>query len=156
MASASTSRSEFIVGVKYRLVRKIGSGSFGDIYLGINITSGEEVAVKLESTKARHPQLLYESKLYKILQGGVGIPHVRLRWLDLVEEKTDNEGQQPVPDGLIPAPHIVTFFFFRLPPALVETIRENTTSLLGKESRSVPSYTHQGDTTAALLVFVYS
>jgi hypothetical protein len=24
--------------------------------------------VKLESVKARHPQLLYESKLYKILQ----------------------------------------------------------------------------------------
>ena len=36
--------------------------------LGINITNGEEVAVKLESVKARHPQLLYESKLYKILQ----------------------------------------------------------------------------------------
>jgi len=65
------------VGGKYRLVRKIGSGSFGDIYLGINITNGEEVAVKLESSKARHPQLLYESKLYKILQGGVGIPHIR-------------------------------------------------------------------------------
>ena len=78
MASApSTSRSEFIVGGKHRLVRKIGSGSFGDIYLGINITNGEEVAVKLESVKARHPQLLYESKLYMILQGGVGIPHIR-------------------------------------------------------------------------------
>ena len=69
MASATvTCRSEFVVGGKYRLVRKIGSGSFGDIYLGINITNGEEVAVKLESIKARHPQLLYESKLYKILQ----------------------------------------------------------------------------------------
>ncbi|XP_072014227.1 casein kinase I-like [Amphiura filiformis] len=63
---------------KYRLVRKVGSGSFGDIYLGINTTNGEEVAVKLESTKARHPQLQYESKVYKILQGGVGIP--RIRW----------------------------------------------------------------------------
>lgn len=34
-------KSEFIVGGKYRLVRKIGSGSFGDIYLGINVTNGE-------------------------------------------------------------------------------------------------------------------
>ncbi|CAL8091167.1 unnamed protein product [Orchesella dallaii] len=70
-------KSEFIVGGRYRLVRKIGSGSFGDIYLGINVTNGEEVAVKLESGSARHPQLLYESKLYKILQGGIGIPHIR-------------------------------------------------------------------------------
>src|SRR6218665_4170526 len=74
-------KQEFIVGevgkAQYRLVRKIGSGSFGDIYLGINIATGEEVAVKLEPIKARHPQLLYESKLYKILQGGSAIPHVR-------------------------------------------------------------------------------
>ena len=33
---------------------------------------------KQESCKSRHPQLLlYESKLYKILQGGTGIPNVR-------------------------------------------------------------------------------
>ncbi|CAG9859179.1 unnamed protein product [Phyllotreta striolata] len=70
-------KPEYIVGGKYRLVRKIGSGSFGDIYLGINITNGEEVAVKLESIRARHPQLLYESKLYKLLHGGIGIPHIR-------------------------------------------------------------------------------
>ncbi len=72
-----SAKNEFLIGGKYRLVRKIGSGSFGDIYLGINITNGEEVAIKLESVKARHPQLLYESKLYKILQGGIGIPHIR-------------------------------------------------------------------------------
>lgn len=68
---------ELRVGNKYRLGRKIGSGSFGDIFLGTNITSGEEVAIKLESVKTKHPQLLYESKLYKILSGGVGIPTVR-------------------------------------------------------------------------------
>lgn len=41
------------------------------------MTTGEEVAIKLESIKSKHPQLLYESKLYKILAGGVGIPNVR-------------------------------------------------------------------------------
>jgi len=73
----SSYKSHFIVASKYKLVRKIGSGSFGDIYLGMNILNGEEVAIKLESIRARHPQLLYESKLYRILAGGVGIPHVR-------------------------------------------------------------------------------
>ena len=51
--------------------------TIGDIYLGINIISGEEVAIKLESVKAKHPQLEYESKVYKTLAGGVGVPFVR-------------------------------------------------------------------------------
>jgi len=68
---------ELRVGKKYRLGRKIGSGSFGDIYLGTNMATGEEVAIKLESTKTKHPQLLYESKIYRILHGGLGIPTVR-------------------------------------------------------------------------------
>ncbi|XP_076885745.1 casein kinase 1-like protein 2 [Bidens hawaiensis] len=65
------------VGNKFRLGRKIGSGSFGEIYLGTNVQTNEEVAIKLENIKTKHPQLLYESKLYKILQGGTGIPNVR-------------------------------------------------------------------------------
>ena len=64
------SNMELRVGKKYRLGRKIGSGSFGDIYLGTNMTTGEEVAIKLESVKTKHPQLLYESKIYRILHGG--------------------------------------------------------------------------------------
>ncbi|KAJ1984283.1 serine/threonine protein kinase [Dimargaris verticillata] len=63
---------------RYKLGRKIGSGSFGEIYLGTNIASGEDVAVKLELVKAKHPQLEYEAKIYKNLAGGVGIPFVRL------------------------------------------------------------------------------
>lgn len=64
-------------GGKYKLGRKIGSGSFGELYIGINIQSGEEVAIKLESIKTKHPQLHYESKLYSLLQGGTGIPHFK-------------------------------------------------------------------------------
>ena len=55
------------VNGKYILIKKLGSGAFGDIYLGKDSKNGEEVAVKLESTKSKHPQLLYETKLYKIL-----------------------------------------------------------------------------------------
>lgn len=35
------------------------------------------MAIKLETVKTKHPQLQYESKLYKLLSGGVGIPYVR-------------------------------------------------------------------------------
>uniref|UniRef100_A0A2R9AJ13 Protein kinase domain-containing protein n=1 Tax=Pan paniscus TaxID=9597 RepID=A0A2R9AJ13_PANPA len=62
MASSSGSKAEFI----------IRSGSFWDLYLAIDITNGEQVAVKLESQKARHPQF----KLCEILQGRLGIPHI--------------------------------------------------------------------------------
>ncbi|XP_060560607.1 casein kinase I-like isoform X2 [Ruditapes philippinarum] len=68
---------ELRVGNKYRLGRKIGSGSFGDIYLGTDISTGEEVAIKLEYVKTKHPQLHIESKIYRMMQGGVGIPTIK-------------------------------------------------------------------------------
>ncbi len=60
---------ELRVGKKFRLGRKIGSGSFGDIYHATNVTTGEEVAVKLEPLRSKHPQLLRETKIYRVLQG---------------------------------------------------------------------------------------
>ncbi|XP_068625624.1 casein kinase I isoform X2 [Battus philenor] len=62
---------------RLKVVRRIGGGSFGDVYLALNECNQKEVAVKIESIKARHPQLLYESRVYKMLQGGIGIPHIR-------------------------------------------------------------------------------
>ncbi|KAF5727006.1 casein kinase I-like [Tripterygium wilfordii] len=38
---------DHVVGSKFKLGRKIGSGSFGELYLGVNVQTGEEVAVKL-------------------------------------------------------------------------------------------------------------
>jgi casein kinase 1 len=63
-------------GGKYRVGRKIGSGSFGEIFMAHNVFTGEELAIKLEPVNTRHPQLHYEAKLLKILQGGWGVPSV--------------------------------------------------------------------------------
>ncbi|XP_020766148.2 casein kinase I-like [Odocoileus virginianus] len=77
MASSSGPKADSIVGGRYKLVREIGCGSFGDVYLAIDLTNHEEVAVKLESQNAKHPWLVHEKELYNILQGGVGIPQIR-------------------------------------------------------------------------------
>ncbi len=50
--------------------KKLGSGAFGDIYYGTNVKLNEDVAIKLEPIRAKHPQLFYESKIYMTLQGG--------------------------------------------------------------------------------------
>jgi len=78
MARPSAERDPQVktVGGLYCLGRKLGSGSFGDIYFAVNMQTGQEVAVKLESTKSKHAQLMYEAKLLKHLQGGIGIAHV--------------------------------------------------------------------------------
>lgn len=68
---------ELRVARKFRVGPKIGSGSFGEIYGGVNVHTGEEVAIKLEPLKSKHPQLIYESKIYRVLQGGYGIPGVK-------------------------------------------------------------------------------
>lgn len=75
---------DHVIGGKFKLGRKIGSGSFGELYLGVNVQTGEEVAIKLESVKTKHPQLHYESKIYMLLQGGTGIPS--LKWFAVESE----------------------------------------------------------------------
>ena len=67
-------KMELRVARKFRVGPKIGSGSFGEIYAGTNVHTGEEVAIKLEPLKSKHPQLLYESKIYRVLQGGCKLP----------------------------------------------------------------------------------
>jgi len=76
-AKPATDYRDLRVGRKFKLGKKIGSGSFGSIYHGVNGITQEEVAIKLEPVKSKHAQLLYEARLYQILQGGVGIPSVK-------------------------------------------------------------------------------
>ena len=62
---------------KYSVDRKIGSGSFGEIYIGTNKVSGEKVAIKMENINSKTQQLTTEIKMYQRLNGGKGIPKLR-------------------------------------------------------------------------------
>ena len=48
---------ELRIGDKFQMRKKIGSGSFGEIYEGMNLQTHEKVAIKLEKTNTQHPQL---------------------------------------------------------------------------------------------------
>ena len=70
--------SEIQIGESFILnaKKKLGGGAFGTVYQGYNLLHNKEVAIKLEKTKTKHPQLLYENKIYKILEFGQGIPSI--------------------------------------------------------------------------------
>lgn len=65
------------VGGHYQVGRRIGSGSFGEIHLGTDAQTNEEVAIKIESNTTKHPQLHLEYKLLRTLSDGSGIPKVK-------------------------------------------------------------------------------
>ncbi|WVZ19870.1 hypothetical protein V8G54_007192 [Vigna mungo] len=69
-----TATMDRVIAGKFKTGRKIGSGSFGEIYIASNMDTSEIVAIKMENKRTKHPQLLYEAKLYSILQGGSGVP----------------------------------------------------------------------------------
>lgn len=47
-----------------------------DLIPGYDVVTHEPVGIKLEAAKSKHPQLLFESKVYKLLAGAPGIPQV--------------------------------------------------------------------------------
>ncbi|EFY86385.1 hypothetical protein J3459_011148 [Metarhizium acridum] len=65
---------DIIIDEKYRVDRKIGEGGFGLVYLGTDIRSNEEVAIKLMHIRDEYDILESEAETYKALSGGVGMP----------------------------------------------------------------------------------
>ncbi|GAA5871661.1 hypothetical protein JCM3774_003011 [Rhodotorula dairenensis] len=75
-SSSHSSSNSNIIGVHFRVGRKIGEGSFGVIFEGQNLLNSQTVAIKFEPRKSDAPQLRDEYRTYKILAGSPGVPQV--------------------------------------------------------------------------------
>lgn len=73
-ASGNSSSNNTVVGLHYKIGKKIGEGSFGVIFEGVNIINNVPVAIKFEPRKTEAPQLRDEYKTYKFLTGSKGVP----------------------------------------------------------------------------------
>ena len=66
-----------IINNKYKIITKIGGGTFGSIYKGQNIRTNEYVAIKIEPIKHDLKLLKNESIIYQYLNGCHNIPSVK-------------------------------------------------------------------------------
>ena len=64
-----------IILKKYRIIKRIGKGSFGSVFLGKNIQQNDYVAIKLESKNQTDTILERETYILYSLKG-FGIPEV--------------------------------------------------------------------------------
>ncbi|KAI8982504.1 kinase-like domain-containing protein [Pilobolus umbonatus] len=71
---STASNSSTVVGSHYQVGKKLGEGSFGVIYEGLNLLNNQSVAIKFEPRKSEVPQLRDEYRTYKILAGLSGVP----------------------------------------------------------------------------------
>ena len=61
--------SASLVAHRYRTHKRLGAGSFGEIFVGSDVNTGLRVAMKFEKHGLRCPQLRHEYKVYRELQG---------------------------------------------------------------------------------------
>jgi len=66
-----------LINKKYRIIGKIGEGSFGLIYKGENVRTRELVAIKVEPIEKDMKLLKNESIIYQYLNNVQGIPFVK-------------------------------------------------------------------------------
>lgn len=74
MSSQSQPQSTNVIGIHYKVGKKIGEGSFGIIFEGVNLLNNQQVAIKFEPRRSEAPQLRDEYRAYRILAGSSGIP----------------------------------------------------------------------------------
>lgn len=65
-----------LVAGRFMLGRRIGKGSFGEVFSGCELASDTQIAIKTEPVKSPHSVLLAEAKVLKELGGLEGVPNV--------------------------------------------------------------------------------
>ena len=60
---------------KYSLIRNIGGGAFGTVFLGLNVRTRENVAIKIEERKKKNTSLEKEAYILYLLKGP-GLPEL--------------------------------------------------------------------------------
>ena len=66
-----------LVNNKYKIIEELGEGSFGKIYKGENVRTGELVAIKVESIQYGNKLLKNESIIYQYLVNIPGGPQIK-------------------------------------------------------------------------------
>lgn len=72
----SNGAAQGLINGRFRPTKRLGSGSFGEIYMGVG-PGNEKVAIKFEKSGLRCPQLRHEYKVYRELAGCQGIGRVQ-------------------------------------------------------------------------------
>lgn len=71
-------KPDTVVAYNYRIIKRLGSGSFGDIYVGENLEGQPKVkvAIKMELSSDRAAQLYNEHKFYCLIGEQHGFPSI--------------------------------------------------------------------------------
>lgn len=67
---------DFVINKKYKIIKEIGEGAFGKLYIGKNINTDEPVAVKLQTNDGAI-LLRNEARIYNLLKNLHGIPKLK-------------------------------------------------------------------------------
>ncbi|RWS18597.1 casein kinase I isoform gamma-3-like protein, partial [Leptotrombidium deliense] len=76
MAEDKDKEFKELVNDKFKVGKKIGAGSFGELRLGENVETKEAVAIKFEPRKVKGPTLPQEYKFYEKVGEAEGIPKI--------------------------------------------------------------------------------
>lgn len=64
-----------LISPDWKFIKILGQGSFGLVIKAKHVENKNTVAIKIEDCHQKRPQLVYESKIYKLLQSYLGFAH---------------------------------------------------------------------------------